>query len=84
MNKPFKPVVEQVLADACVGISMLKANPAAVIAEAQERPVAVLNRNKPVADNRPVPVRNERERQIPSSRSKSRRTGPSTCWSGFR
>lgn len=49
MNKPFKPVVEQVLADACVGISMLKANPAAVIAEAQERPVAILNRNKPVA-----------------------------------
>ena len=50
MNKPFKhPVVEEVLADACVGISTLKANPAAVIAEAQIRQVAVLNRNKPVA-----------------------------------
>jgi antitoxin StbD len=50
MNKPFKaPVVEEVLADACVGISALKANPAAVIAEAQSRQVAVLNRNRPVA-----------------------------------
>jgi antitoxin StbD len=50
MNKLFKPaVVEEVLASACVGISMLKANPAAVIAEAQVRQVAILNRNKPVA-----------------------------------
>jgi antitoxin StbD len=50
MNAPLKlPVIEEVLASACVSISNLKANPAAVIAEAQERQVAVLNRNKPVA-----------------------------------
>lgn len=50
MNKPFKALlIEEVLADACVGISALKANPAAVIAEAQARQVAVLNRNRPVA-----------------------------------
>jgi antitoxin StbD len=50
MNKPFKPpVVEEVLATACVSVSKLKANPAAVIAEAQERQVAILNRNRPVA-----------------------------------
>jgi len=50
MNAPLKPtLISQILADACVSISNLKANPAAVIAEAQERQVAVLNRNKPVA-----------------------------------
>lgn len=54
MNAPFKPEperspIEEVLADACVSISGLKKNPAAVIAEAQERQVAILNRNKPVA-----------------------------------
>jgi antitoxin StbD len=51
MNAPFKPdsPVEEILADACVGISGLKKNPAAAIAEAAERPVAILNRNKPVA-----------------------------------
>lgn len=50
MNAPLKiPVIEEVLASACVSISNLKANPAAVIAEAQERQVAILNRNKPVA-----------------------------------
>lgn len=50
MNAPLKPpVISQILADACVSISNLKANPAAVIAEAQERQVAVLNRNRPVA-----------------------------------
>ena len=50
MNAPLKPpVIAEVLADACVSISNLKANPAAVIAEAQLRQVAVLNRNKPVA-----------------------------------
>lgn len=50
MNAPFKaePIVE-ILASACVGISELKKNPAAVIAEAQLRQVAILNRNKPVA-----------------------------------
>ncbi|MEE4453182.1 type II toxin-antitoxin system Phd/YefM family antitoxin [Novosphingobium resinovorum] len=55
MNAPLKPpvtappVIAEVLADACVSISNLKANPAAVVAEAQERAVAVLNRNRPVA-----------------------------------
>lgn len=47
ISKP--PVIEEVLADACVSVSNLKANPAAVIAEAQVRQVAILNRNKPVA-----------------------------------
>lgn len=50
MNSLSKlPVIAEVLADACVGISKLKANPAAVIAEAQIRQVAVLSRNRPVA-----------------------------------
>ncbi|MEY2943548.1 MAG: hypothetical protein RLY97_1562 [Pseudomonadota bacterium] len=50
MNQPFKPpIIAEVLADACVSISNLKANPAAVIAAAQERQVAILSRNKPVA-----------------------------------
>ncbi len=50
MNQPFKPpLIAEVLADACVSISNLKANPAAVVAEAQLRQVAILNRNKPVA-----------------------------------
>ena len=50
MNAPFKPpLIAEVLADACVSISNLKANPAAVVAEAQLRQVAILNRNKPVA-----------------------------------
>lgn len=50
MNAPFKsdPVLP-ILADACVGISELKKNPAAVIAAARVRQVAILNRNKPVA-----------------------------------
>jgi antitoxin StbD len=50
MNAPLKsdPVVP-ILADACVGISELKKNPAAVIAAAREQQVAILNRNKPVA-----------------------------------
>jgi antitoxin StbD len=43
------PIVAEVLADACVSISNLKANPAAVVAEVQMRQVAILNRNKPVA-----------------------------------
>lgn len=50
MNAPFKaPPVDTILADACVGISELKKNPAAVIAVAREQQVAILNRNKPVA-----------------------------------
>jgi antitoxin StbD len=50
MNAPFKPpVIEEILADACVSTSGLKKNPAAVIAEAQIRQVAILNRNRPVA-----------------------------------
>jgi antitoxin StbD len=47
MNAPFK--IEKVLADAAVGITDLKRNPAAVIDEARSRQVAILNRNKPVA-----------------------------------
>jgi antitoxin StbD len=47
MNAPF--VIEKILADAAVGISELKKNPAAVIRAAQEQQVAILNRNKPVA-----------------------------------
>jgi len=50
MNAPFKsdPVLP-ILAEFCVGISELKKNPAAVVAAAHERQVAILNRNKPVA-----------------------------------
>lgn len=50
MSAPLKPpVIAEVLADAVVSVSNLKTNPAAVIAEAQERAVAILNRNRPVA-----------------------------------
>ncbi len=50
MNAPFKPLlIEEVLADACVSVSTLKKNPAAIIAEAQVRQVAILSRNRPVA-----------------------------------
>lgn len=50
MNAPFKsPPAGTILATACVAISELKKNPATVIAEAQKRQVAILNRNKPVA-----------------------------------
>ena len=50
MNAPFQSeVVTPILAGACVGISELKKNPAAVIAAAREQQVAILNRNKPVA-----------------------------------
>lgn len=50
MNAPFKSdPVEAIHASACVGISELKKNPAAVIAAAREQQVAILNRNKPVA-----------------------------------
>lgn len=55
MNAPFKPpalkksIIEDVLATATVSISDLKKNPAAVVAEAELRQVAILNRNRPVA-----------------------------------
>lgn len=50
MNRPFKPEpIVPILADVGVSISDLKRNPAAVVAAARERQVAVLNRNKPVA-----------------------------------
>lgn len=50
MNKPFKPEpIVPILADVGVSITDLKRNPAAVIAAARERQVAILNRNKPVA-----------------------------------
>lgn len=41
--------VEAILASASVPISELKVNPTAVIEAAEGMPVAVLNRNKPVA-----------------------------------
>jgi antitoxin StbD len=41
--------MEPVLAPSSVGISELKANPNAVLDAADGMPVAVLNRNKPVA-----------------------------------
>ncbi len=50
MNRPFKPEpIVPILADVGVSISDLKRNPAAVIAEARQRQVAILNHNKPVA-----------------------------------
>jgi antitoxin StbD len=55
MNVPFKlpvtkrSIIEDVLATATVSISDLKKNPAAVVAEAELRQVAILNRNRPVA-----------------------------------
>ena len=50
MNVQAKPpLIDEVLADAVVSISTLKTNPAAVIAEARLRQVAILSRNKPVA-----------------------------------
>ncbi len=50
MNVSFSPdATTPVLADACVSISQLKKNPAAVIAAAREQQVAILSRNKPVA-----------------------------------
>ena len=50
MNQPFKPEpIVPILAEVGVSISDLKRNPAAVIAEARLRQVAVLSRNKPVA-----------------------------------
>jgi antitoxin StbD len=41
--------MDVILADASVGISELKANPNAVLEGADGMPVAILNRNKPVA-----------------------------------
>ena len=41
--------IEPILADAGTSISELKKNPSAVIAAAEGRPVAILNRNKPAA-----------------------------------
>lgn len=50
MNVPFTPdIIQPILAEACVSISNLKKNPAAVIAAAREQQVAILSRNKPVA-----------------------------------
>lgn len=47
MNAPFK--IEEISAEATVGITDLTRNPAAVIAEARIREMAILNRNEPVA-----------------------------------
>jgi antitoxin StbD len=41
--------METILAEQSVGISELKANPNGVIEAAEGRPIALLNRNKPVA-----------------------------------
>jgi antitoxin StbD len=50
MNAPFKPpIIFDVHGQATVSVSRLKANPAAVVAEASQRPVAILSRNKAVA-----------------------------------
>jgi antitoxin StbD len=50
MNAPFRSdPIQEVLAEACVSITDLKKNPAAVVAEAKGRQVAILSRNKPVA-----------------------------------
>ena len=40
--------MESILAPSSVGISELKANPSAVLDASDDRPVAILNRNKPV------------------------------------
>ncbi|MBW8754526.1 MAG: type II toxin-antitoxin system Phd/YefM family antitoxin [Sphingomonadales bacterium] len=49
MNKPFKPTpVLPIMADVSVSISELKKNPAAVIAEARKRQVAITSRNHAV------------------------------------
>ncbi len=49
MNAPFKsPIIESVHGQPTVSVTDLKANPAAVFAEARERAVAVLSRNKVV------------------------------------
>jgi antitoxin StbD len=50
MNAPFESgPIQLVLAEQCVSISDLKKNPAAVVAAARDRQVAILSRNKPVA-----------------------------------
>jgi antitoxin StbD len=50
MNKLFKPAPAlPIMADVTVSISDLKKNPAAVIAEARKRQVAITNRNQAVA-----------------------------------
>lgn len=41
--------MKSILADQSVSISELKANPSAVIEQAEGQPVALLNHNKPVA-----------------------------------
>jgi antitoxin StbD len=41
--------MEPILAPSSVGISELKANPSAVLESSEDMPVAILNRNKPVA-----------------------------------
>ncbi len=50
MNKPFKlaPALP-IMADVTVSISDLKKNPAAVVAEARKRQVAITSRNRAVA-----------------------------------
>jgi len=40
--------MEEVLATSSVGISELKSNPTAVLEASGDKPLAILNRNKPV------------------------------------
>lgn len=50
MNKPFKLASAlPIMADVTVSISDLKKNPAAVVAEARKRQVAITSRNRAVA-----------------------------------
>jgi antitoxin StbD len=41
--------MQPIYATSAIGISQLKSNPNAILAQAGDSPVAVLNRNKPVA-----------------------------------
>jgi antitoxin StbD len=49
LKRPVKEaIMEAILAPTSVGISELKANPTAVLEASGDKPVAILNRNKPV------------------------------------
>jgi antitoxin StbD len=45
---PIMPTTHPILADVSAGISELKKNPMAVMAQGEGSPVAILNRNEPV------------------------------------
>jgi antitoxin StbD len=49
LKSPVKEtIMEAILAPTSVGINELKANPTAVLEASGDKPVAILNRNKPV------------------------------------